>query len=375
MKKYLVILLSVFSVLFSCISAFAAEISIATPEDADDHVNLYYPQTIYNGGVNMSQSQNTQEVYVDPATGSVNVKITDVKLPGAGGFDLNITRMYSSSNANLFEGYLKETDNLETVERYAVVGVKKVYTHYTDNTIEHTPYYQVGLTPEFFTDIHTKTDEWMLKNSSNYEYAYSEELTNACLFADQDEAVAAAAYLNATYNEIDTTFPYSNMAIRQVDYDDFIIMTVPTDTYYTEYSDALLDDTANERYSKLGVGWEFTFPYIEMRYGYSRTYRYLHFGEKGAWRIDFADGGDNNLDGYELNDIKIVYDNSITHDGITSRSMKKTAQNIILVKMADFLYKKTGLVIKLSFIARLKDTQPLMVTVKTILISQGLLIL
>ena len=310
MKKYFAILLSVFSVLFSCISAVAAETTIRTPEEADDHVNLYYPQTIYNGGVNMSQSQNTQEAYVDPATGSVNVKVTDVKLPGAGGFDLNITRMYSTSSANLFEGYLKETDNLTTVERYAVVGVKKVYTHYTDNTIEHTPYYQVGLTPQFFTDIHTKTDEWMLKNSSKYEYAYSDELTNACLFADQNEAVAAAAYLNATYNEIDTTFPYSNMAIRQVDYDDFVVKIVPTETYDTKNSDALLDDTANERYSKLGTGWEFTFPYIEMRYGYSRTYEYLHFGDKGTWRIDFSDGGDNNLDGYALNDIKIDYDSS-----------------------------------------------------------------
>ena len=318
MKKCLVILLSAFSVLFSCISASATEISIATPEDADDYVNLYYPQTIYNGGVNMSQSQNTQEAYVDPATGSVNVKVTDVTLPGAGGFDLNITRMYSSSNANLFEAYLKETDNLITVERYAIVGRKKVYTQYTDNSIAHIPYYQVGLTPEFFTYLENKTAVWMVQNSSKYEYAYSEELTKACLFDDHNEAVAAAAYLNDTYNEIDATFPYDNMAYQQIDYDEFIVMTVPTDTYDTEYSDALLDDTANERYSKLGIGWEFTFPYIEIRYGYSRTYRYLHFGEKGTWRIDFSDGGDNNLDGYELNDIKIARDSSVTHDGMTS---------------------------------------------------------
>jgi len=53
--------------------------------------------------------------------------------------------------------------------------------------------------------------------------------------------------------------------------------------------------------------------------------------------------------------------------------MKRTVQNIILVKMADFLYKRIGLVIKLSFTAKLKDTKLLMVIWKTIPISRKLL--
>lgn len=315
MKKYLILISSVlFSIILSCQTAFAL-----TQQEADEYNNLYYPQSVYNGGINAAPQGTTQDGYVNTATGSTNIKVIDLTLPGVNGFDLNISRTYSSTNASLFEAYLKETDIPYDAPYYMITGSKRIYIYYTNSSWNSTPYDDICLTPDFETYLDEKDAEWMVKNKTKYEYDYVDNPAKSKLFTSYSEAKAMVDYINSTSYEIDAYFPYDNTVDYEIDYYDFKVVTVWKTDYRTDYTDGLLDDTATERYSKLGAGWEFDFPYVETRYGYDHTYEYLHFGDKGVWLVDFSDGGDNNLSGYPINDIKLVRDTSLTHDGMHSK--------------------------------------------------------
>ena len=317
MKKHRIIIFSVivFVIFFGEMSAYAM-----TQQEVDKYNNLYYPQSVYNGGINSSENTNSQEAYVDPATGSTHIRVTDITLPGAGGFDLNITRTYNSQNSALFEAYLKETNIEEPVTYYMIKGRKRIYEYYTSGTSDLTSYSNICLTPDFMTYLNSKNAVWMVKNSSAYEYEYQEQPANSKLFRTETEAQEVVDYLNSISYEIQASLPYENTIYYNIDYYSFSVAEVKKTETVTQYTDGLLDDTANERYSKLGIGWEFDFPYVETRYGYDDTYEYLHFCSKGTYLIDLgSDGGENHLSGYPLNDIKLTYDTSVTHDGIRSK--------------------------------------------------------
>ena len=314
-NKFILLLTAVFTVLFYGIPTYAM-----TRQEADRYNNLYYPQSIYNGGINSAENDISKEAYVDPASGSTHIKVTDISLPGAGGFDLNITRTYNSQNAALFEAYLKEIKTPKQVTYYMIKGKKKVYKEYTNGTSSTTTYENICLTPDFMTYINSQNDVWLVKNSSKYEYEYLEQPAKSKLFNTKEEAQAAADYANSVLYEIKASNPYDNMTNCNIDYYSFSAVSVNITETVTEYKDSLLDDTAGERYSKLGAGWEFDFPYVETRYGYDTRYEYLHFGNKGIYLIDFSsDGGENHLAGYPLNDIILTRDTSKTHDGIQSK--------------------------------------------------------
>ena len=174
MKK-ICIFLSLLVSVFLCSEAIYA----MTQEEVDLYNNLYYPRSVYNGGISTSPQESKQEVYVDPITGSAHVNVTDITLPGANGFDLNITRTYNSINASMFEAYLKETDIGYEEKYYMITGAKRVYISYTDGSYTTTPYGDICLTPEFFDYLDTKTAEWMVKNSSKYEYEYTDNFESS----------------------------------------------------------------------------------------------------------------------------------------------------------------------------------------------------
>ena len=163
----------------------------------NDYNNFYYPKSLYNDGLSYIPENTYNEAYVNTATGSTNIVVTDVVLPGKNGFNLEITRMYNSTNSLLYEAYMKENGSL-----------------------------------------------------------------------------------------------------------------------------SLADETSHERYSILGTGWEFTFPYIEIRYDKPSDdyFYYLHFGTKGTFPIEYR--GSNTEDlflaDYPLDDIKIFYDRSVIHNNISS---------------------------------------------------------
>lgn len=331
-------------ILILSVSAFIGiNVSAMTEQEADQYNNLYYPQSVYNGGINSVSQTDLQEAYVDPATGSTHIKATDVTLQGRNGFDLNITRTYNSQNSALFEAYLKETDIPYQKAYYMIRGYKKTYKYYIDNTDTTEYESDICLTPKFITYNKSKTAVWMVQNSSSYEYDYTEDPAISKLFTTRDEAMETIEYLESNDWDIDASFPYSNTPYYKVDYYDFEVETIWKTLTYTDYTDSLLDDTATERYSRLGSGWEFDFPYVETRYGYEETFEYLHFGDKGTYLIDFSsDGGENNLAGYPLNDIKIVNDTSVTHDGERSqyRVDEKDGTNHFFGKDGRLLYQE-----------------------------------
>jgi len=317
MSKKIIILISMLFVLFSGTCVYAM-----TESEVDTYNNLYYPQSVYNGGINESPSASEENTYVDPATGNAKVTVTDLTLSGVNGMDLEISRTYNSTNAALFEAYLKETEIPVQKQYFQIVGTKRVYKYYISGSWSSTPTYDVCLSPKFFEYIDTKTDRWMVQNSSQYEYEYDEDNppVKSKLFSTLAEAEDAIDYLDSVNPEIDATFPYDDIVDWEVNYLDFDIIVVYKTEYVTGYSDGLLADTATERYSKLGPGWEFDFPYIETRYGYEDDYEYLHFGNNGTWLVDFSsDGGANHLEGYSLNDIILTRDTSVTHDGYRSK--------------------------------------------------------
>ena len=315
MKKIIVLLSIIFTVFFSGTSAYTM-----TQQEIDQYNNLYYPQSVYNGGINAQNENNSQEAYVDPATGGTHIKALDITLPGAGSFDLNIARTYRSQDSALFEAYLKEANTEKPVTYYMVKGSKRIYQELTNDSWSVMPYDNICLTPDFMTYLNSQTAVWMVKNSSKYEYEYQTAPSQTKLFKTRAEAQQVLDYVNSISYEIKASFPYDNTAKYEIDYYGFSIIPVETTEIITGYKNSLLDDTATERYSILGTGWEFDFPYIETRYGYDDTYEYLHFGDKGTYLIDFDDdGGNNHLAGYPLNDIILTIDTSKTHDGIRSK--------------------------------------------------------
>ena len=79
------------------------------------------------------------------------IKVTDLTLPGVNGFDLKITRTYNSTNASLFEAYLKETRIPYNSHYYMIKGSKRVYTSYLNGNWNSIVYDNICLTPDFKT--------------------------------------------------------------------------------------------------------------------------------------------------------------------------------------------------------------------------------
>lgn len=315
MKKIFISILFVLFTLAVNISTFAM-----TDQEADIYNNLYYPQSVYNGGIYLTPQQESQEAYVNTATGSTHLKVTDLTLPGRNGFDLKITRIYNSLNSALFESYLKQIPIEKDVTYYMITGIKRIDRTYTNSTETSEEIEDVCLTPDFVGYLEEEDERWMVQNASKYEYTYTIDPAKSKLFDSRDDAEAVIEMLEATDPEIEVWMLYDNVAIYTANYYDFEVEEFTFIEYDYEYSDALREDTVSERYSPIGAGWEFTFPYIEIRQSYDDDYRFLHFGDKGTWQIDFgSDGGDNNLVGYSVNDIILKYNDSVYHDGLESR--------------------------------------------------------
>lgn len=307
-----------YSILFSSLFIIAAVTNAFAMTDAerDLYNHQYYPQSVNNGGIGQAPQENNHNFSVDSATGATRVKVTDVTLSGKNGFDLEITRVYNSSSSNLYEPYVDEIENYTSTPFYMVVAKKDFEkTNISNEMIDFGYNNTVGINKKYYNYT---TDNKKYTNMSKFEFDV-DEYKQSDLFDDYDEALALASTLNSTSKDISATYPVANVGYYWANYKNCTVKTVWIDVYDPRYETALLPDTANERYSKLGSGWEFDFPYVEKRYG-DDWYEYLHYGDKGVWEIDASSsGGENGLLGYALNDIVLKYDTSVTHDGYRSQ--------------------------------------------------------
>ena len=312
MKKtlYFVILFVLFTVALS-VNVFAM-----TAADRDLYNHQYYPQSVNNGGINQAPQESKHDFYVSPATGNATVRVTDFVLPGKNGFNLEVSRVYNSFSANLYEPYVIEVPKYTSTRFYMVTGKKDFEKTDRSNTMVDSGYGEsVCINPNYY-DYSTGKQKYL--NLAEFEYTET-SYTEDDLFMNRSDALALANTLNSTNPDISATAPTSNVGYYWANYKNFSVKTIYIDVYTPEYETGLLPDTSNERHGNIGAGWEFDFPYIEKRYGDGR-FEYLHFGEKGVWEIDTSsDGGENGLLGYTLNDIILDYDNTVTHDGYNSK--------------------------------------------------------
>ena len=286
-----------------------------TDEEIDIYNHQYYPQSVNNGGINQAPQENTNEFYVSPVTGDATVRITDIILPGKNGHDLEISRVYSSFSSNLYEPYVNEVEKYTSTPFYMVVGKKDFEKTSINNELVDSGYNTDICINANYYDYSTSNQKYL--NMSEFEFSEN-SYTQDDVFASYNDAIALATQLNSVNPDISSTYPNSSVGYYWADYKNFIVETVYIDVYTPEFETGLLPDTSNERYSKLGAGWEFDFPYVEKRYG-EKDYEYLHYGDKGVWEIDLSsDGGINHLVGYALNDIVLTEDTSVTHDGYDS---------------------------------------------------------
>ncbi len=318
------------TLLFVCILALIKLFTISsfamTDEEMDIYNHQYYPRSVNNAGINRTMENNTA-ASVDPATGGVTITATDISLPGRNGFDLNITRTYNSMQSNLYEPYIGEIEGTSTVYYYMVICEKDYQLKNVYDEVVDTAYgVEVGINPKY---DNYSTDNKKYKNMSAFEYD-PEDYAISDLFTSQSAAATLVNKLNNTSPDIYAVYPNAAVGSYTADYSNFSIIRIAVEVYDPDYDTRLMLDTSTERYSKLGAGWIFDFPYIEKRYG-DEWYEYLHYGSKGTWEIHTgSSGGNNGLVGYTLNDLIIDYDDSVYHDGeeseycVTEKNGKKS---------------------------------------------------
>ena len=286
-----------------------------TEAERDIYDHEYYPQSVNNGGINQAPNESEHNFTVDAATGNSTVHVTDITLPGKNGFDLEISRTYNSFQSNLYEPYVIEDKMYVSTPFYMVSGKKDFEKTNINNVMVDFGYNNPVCISKTYSNY--KTDNAKYSNMSKFEFS-ADNYKKAYLFDNYNDAYALAQQLNSTSKDISATYPNASVGYYWANYKNCVVTTVYIDVAVPVYSTGLMPDTATERYSKLGAGWEFDFPYIEKRYGEDR-YEYLHYGNKGTWEIDTSSsGGTNGLVGYNLNDMILTNDKTVSHDGKTS---------------------------------------------------------
>jgi len=258
----LLLLFGILVILISTCNAFA--------EDNSAFYNNYvYPKAAYKQGIEPSFAmQNANQKSVDPLSGNLDLKITDLFLKGKNGLDFSLTRQYSSSESNLYES----SQYWGEAMRYTFnVSYYEIYD-YIDNSVKQ-DYGSVSTSQFIFRTIEEAQAEYNKFISGYFNYHLG---------------------------------PYTDSEGYQY-YHDFLYIVSGGISYKSVecYDDATKSLTFREKSSNIGAGWAFDFPQIEKR----DSYEYLHLGNSGTWSIDFSyTGGDSHLRGYNLKDMVLDKD-------------------------------------------------------------------
>ncbi|WHH58413.1 RHS repeat-associated core domain-containing protein [Petroclostridium sp. X23] len=275
------LILSILFILFSNITAYAAD------DMQDKYNNEIYRNAAYQKGIAPPFEQNNDiEEHIDPLTGDLQIKQTDLHLPGKNGLDLDITRFYSSSQSNTFETCVNRAPNTNSKSGYYVSG----YIRY---------------------------DIW---ENGQYIYGFTDTYTDEEYFQDEYSALQKAN----GYNNLPVTWEFD---YPEAGYDcriEYINFSVHYAYPYYDYTDGLYDQKADDRFFGIGKGWAFDFPYIEAGWdsealSWSAGYKYLHFGSAGVWQFSMGSSPSNLLD-YPLTDMVLTTDPGTYSNGQMSSS-------------------------------------------------------
>ncbi len=220
--------------------------------------NIASKQTNENQKPFLADRNSTEEI-VDPITGSLTFKQTDIALPGKDGLDLSISRIYNSSQA---DGATKKATVSTTSSSYTAwsepgwyVEVQRCFiSTSTCNTFYYGPY-------------QNETDAWLMENSVNND-------TSNLSFID-----IAQRY----YGSILETYTTYTVNTR----------SVPDKHTYL-----------HTRYD-LGLGWALAFPSVQKETHKGRTYVTFHDGSGASYQVNITpDTSDSNLINYEGKDVE-----------------------------------------------------------------------
>lgn len=213
---------------------------------------------------------NTTET-IDPITGNLILKETDLSLTGKDGLDLSIGRVYNSAQDE-FEKKVSVTSTSSTSTQ-SYTGYVVVVLFYDENT------------QAFYTNTIGTFGNYA--DALNVYYYYMNNVTNVYY---------------ATIQEQTTITYYTNYTITTKNYPD------KYNYYKTRYN--------------LGAGWSFAFPSVELEDYNGQKYMYYHDGTGAVYKIlGTTDTGGTNLEGYEGKDVKFIEDNGsyVNSDNISSK--------------------------------------------------------
>lgn len=246
---------------------------------SDNYNNYVYPMSTYKKPeiqpfslINSGQSEN-----ITTATGELEITQTDLSLKGKNGLDFNLTRIYRSSDAKLYEpNYIPNSTYYSfLVQGYYISGTetKEIYTN---GTLTSTTYRNVSLCP----------------TTAGYEEVASDYLVyrgQQYWSTSQNAQKAADDFMNGVYDNSKTYTSGNNTILEVTKYSDKHDFSVKiryllTESgsaipYYEGYWDSYNTLTTTDKYFNLGTGWSFDLPYIEVK---SDGNIYLNLGSKGA---------------------------------------------------------------------------------------------
>ena len=243
-------------------------------------VNIQQLQGVINGLVTPQQINETKKPFladrnetneiVDPVTGSLTLKQTDLTLPGKDGLDLSIARIYNSAQAE--------------------IGTKRVKVTSTSNSWTET--YQV-----YYADIlayNISTGNWWLKTVGGY-YTSSQAVS------------IAESYLNDTSDPYNIYYDYIVYYNTSVIY--YYSYTVTTQNYPDPYN------YLRSRYD-LGAGWSLALPSVQIEDNSGTKELFFHDGTGAAYRVRMTpEETDSNLENYQGKDVQFLEDNGSYSNG------------------------------------------------------------
>lgn len=325
-------------------------VELMSNENQGDETTSYYngyiyPMTKYNNEKTSGYTV-TSGYDINPVSGNLTVVENDLSLKGINGLDLNLNRVYSSERANMLDAQTWLYDPEVTMQHmyYRVRSTADVTVTYREATTN-------GGTPRTITKQHNVTlaPSWKDDSSSGFPIytAVDDDFVDqqiekgivSSLFKTSAEAEQARVKGYDGYYDKTITFPNGKIAkitisiINDMDciFKEVCNVPIPAIPYYTT-----TETTKKAKsFSDLGAGWEFDFPYIEIRKEpvYDGTtydeyeYEYLHYGTKGTWYFDEYEN-ESNLAGYLLKDMKLTryynkFDNRSTAYLLTESDGKK----------------------------------------------------
>ncbi|MFB9753304.1 polymorphic toxin-type HINT domain-containing protein [Paenibacillus hodogayensis] len=247
---------------------------------------------------------------ISPINGALNLRVTDLVLPGRNGLSFALTRQFNSADATYYDKYVYQGSI--TREKYYLDLSARLYT---TNPYQLTPYGSASafsIDPVFghfsFVQYMGWYDKWPYPfnyyvETQEFDETVRKQLQASYPYVDPNNINSPSLFskmylINGTYLEAKA---YTTGGVYRVPYYQPEFLGIG----YSNKTKAF----PNENRFPIGKGWSWDIPYIELK----DNKNYLHLPGGSAYQIS-----GNSLVGYPWNDLSITYDSSVTVNDKTS---------------------------------------------------------